>query len=149
MRKNNYHKDMRASYLTNMKKILLAEDNEYCGFLLKHFLTKKGFKVIHLEDGASAIFAAKEEEPDLIILNILMPAYSGIDLVRIMRKEEAFRDTPIFLLSFLPKESSITPGVEKLIDSYIMKPFDPDDVLAQIEKALAKKETGDTGAPEM
>jgi DNA-binding response OmpR family regulator len=132
-----------------MKKILLAEDNEYCGSLLTHFLGKKGFEVIHRNDGASAIFAAKEEQPDLILLNVLMPGYSGIDLVRIMRKEEAFRDVPIFLLSFLSKESSITPDVERLIDSYIMKPFDPYEVLDQIEEALKKRGTGDSSAPEM
>lgn len=122
-----------------MKKILLAEDDEYCGSLLKHFLEKEGFQVIHLADGASAIFAAKEENPDLIILDILMPAYSGIDLVKIMREEEAFDDTPIFLLSSLSKESSITPDIERLVDSYIAKPFDPQDVLARIKEALEKK----------
>ena len=123
-----------------MKKILLAEDDEYSGSLLKHFLKGKGYEVIHLKDGASAIFTAKEEEPDLIILDILMPAYSGIDLVRMMRKEEAFEDTPIFLMSSLSKESAITPDVEILIDSYINKPFDPQDVLAQIEDVLRQRE---------
>lgn len=123
-----------------MKKILIAEDDEYCGSLLKHFLEKEGFQVIHLRDGASAIFTAKEENPDLIILDILMPAYSGIDLVKIMREEEAFEDTPIFLLSSLSKESTVTPDIERLIYGYIPKPFDPQEVLKKIKEALAKKD---------
>ena len=130
-----------------MKKILIADDDQHCGSLLKHFLKQRGFEVIHLEDGASAIFAAKEQEPDLIILDIMMPAYSGIDLVKMMRKEEAFKNTPIFLLSSLSQESTLTPDVEMLIDSYIDKPFDPQDVIAQIDEALAKKEPRDRGNP--
>ena len=132
-----------------MKKILVADDDEHCGALLKHFLKQKGFEVLHLEDGASAIFAAKEQEPDLIILDIMMPAYSGIDLVKMMRKEEAFKNTPIFLISSLSKESTLTPDIEMLIDSYISKPFDPQDVIAQIDQALAQKEMRDNRDPEI
>lgn len=131
-----------------MKKILVADDDEHCGALLKHFLKQRGFEVLHLRDGASAIFAAKEHKPDLIILDIMMPAYSGIDLVKMMRREEAFRNTPIFLLSSLSKESTLTPDIEMLIDAYISKPFDPREVIAQIEQALEEKETRDKRNPE-
>ncbi len=127
-----------------MKKILIADDDEYCASLLKYFLKEKGYEVIHVEDGSNAIFTAKEENPDLIILDIMMPAYTGVDVVKIMRQEETLKQTPIFLLSSLSKGSTVTAEVEVLIDSYITKPFDPNEVLSQIEttlegKALEKK----------
>lgn len=124
-----------------MKKILLAEDDEYCSSLLKYFLKEKGYEVIHVEDGSNAIFTAKEENPDLIILDIMMPAYTGVDVVKIMRQEETLKETPIILLSSLSKGSTVTAEVEVLIDSYITKPFDPADVLSQIETVLGNSES--------
>jgi DNA-binding response OmpR family regulator len=122
-----------------MHKILLADDDEYCASLLKHFLTAKGYDVTHVKDGGEAITAATQEEPDLIILDIMMPAYTGIEVAKILRGQESLKKVPIILLSSLSEESSISEAARDFVDCYLTKPFDPQEVLAQIEMRLEQK----------
>jgi len=121
-----------------MEKILLADDDQYCASLLKHFLAEKGYDVTHVEDGAEAITAAIEGNPDLIILDVMMPAYSGVEVAKILRREESLKKVPIILLTSLSKRSSISKGMMDYVDCYITKPFDPREVLDQIKNRLRK-----------
>lgn len=102
------------------KTILVVDDNERLRTLVKSYLTQEGYRVVTAANGRDALFVAREEKPDLIILDIMMPEMDGYEFMRMHRHE---RPTPIIMLTAKIEETDTLLGLELGADDYIAKPF--------------------------
>ena len=129
-------------------KILIAEDNAISQELLRKILVTKGHEVIVAGDGRVAWdLLCQGLNPDLAILDIMMPAMSGLEVLQRIRKDPRFRRLKAILCSALRDRETIAQGASLGIEYYILKPFKPDLVLQQVEKALQSPppDLGDPG----
>ncbi len=117
------------------KTILIVDDNRDVQRLVTEYLTENDFRVVTANNGREALFVARQEKPDLILLDIMMPELDGYDFVRIYRKE---RDTPIILLTAKVEESDKVIGLELGADDYVTKPFGMAELVARIRAVLRR-----------
>lgn len=117
------------------KTILVVDDEERLVSLLKAYLTQEGFRVITADNGRAALFQVRQEEPDLIVLDIMMPEMDGYEFMRLNSRE---RDTPTILLTAKIDESDKVLGLELGADDYVTKPFSPRELTARIRAVLRR-----------
>ena len=118
-----------------MKKILVVDDKSAVRTLVREYLSEQGFLIATAENGQMALYAARQEKPDLILLDIMMPEMDGIEFIRTYRKEA---DTPIILLTARLEESDKVVGLELGADDYITKPFGMRELVARIHTVLRR-----------
>lgn len=118
-----------------MKKILVVEDDETLRKTLVYNLEKEGYKVRQTGDGADALTIAREQMPDLIILDVMLPSLDGLSVCRILRKES---DVPIVMLTARDSEVDRIVGLEIGADDYIVKPFSLGELLARVRAVLRR-----------
>lgn len=117
------------------KTVMVVDDEERLVNLLEAYLSQEGFRVIKAYNGREAIFLARQEKPDLIVLDIMMPEMDGFDFMRIHRKE---RNTPIIMLTARDNGDEKVIGLELGADDYLTKPFRPRELLARIRAVLRR-----------
>lgn len=117
------------------KTILVVDDEERLVSLVRAYLTQEGFRVVTANDGREAIFMARQEKPDLIILDIMMPEIDGYEFMRVHRKE---RETPIIMLTARIEEDDRILGLELGADDYVTKPFSPRELMARVRAVLRR-----------
>jgi len=117
------------------KTILVVDDEERLVSLLQAYLTQEGFRVVTANDGRAALEQARQEQPDLIILDIMMPEMDGYEFMRLHGRE---RDTPIILLTAKLEESDKVLGLELGADDYVTKPFSPRELTARVRAVLRR-----------
>ena len=118
--------------------ILIADDEPNQLELLAFNLTQEGFIVYRAHDGKDALEKIEEINPDLAILDWMMPVYSGIDLCRKLRERPETRGLPVIMLSARGEESDRTLGLDTGADDYLTKPFSPKELVARV-KALLRR----------
>ena len=118
--------------------ILIADDEPNQLELLAFNLTQEGFIVHRAHDGQDALEKIEEINPDLAILDWMMPVYSGIDLCRKLRERPETRGLPVIMLSARGEESDRTLGLDTGADDYLTKPFSPKELVARV-KALLRR----------
>ena len=119
------------------KTILVVDDKASLRTMVKAYLTEQGFRVVTAADGQEALFVARAEKPDLILLDIMMPKIDGYEFIRIFGKEQ---ETPIILLTAKLEETDKVLGLELGADDYITKPFGMRELLARIRAVLRRSE---------
>jgi DNA-binding response OmpR family regulator len=121
----------------NKVKILLIEDDT---FLVEMYTTKfelEGFGVISAEDGVKGLEMVKKEEPDIILLDILMPKMDGFAVLDALKKDKATANIPVVLLTNLGQKEDVKKGFEKGAVGYLIKAhFMPSEVVEKIKKIL-------------
>jgi DNA-binding response OmpR family regulator len=117
------------------KTILIVDDEKRILSLLKAYLEQQGFRVVTAVDGQEAIYAARHEKPDLIILDIMMPEMDGYEFMRQHRKE---RETPIILLTAKVDEDDKVISLELGADDYVTKPFSPRELTSRVRAVLRR-----------
>jgi two-component system alkaline phosphatase synthesis response regulator PhoP len=117
------------------KTILVVDDKASVRTLIRDYLTEEGFRVVVADNGRTALFVARQEKPDLILLDILMPEVGGYEFLRAYRKE---RNTPIILVTAKVEESDKVLGLELGADDYITKPFGMREMVARIRAVLRR-----------
>ncbi|MCX6068694.1 MAG: response regulator transcription factor [Chloroflexi bacterium] len=117
------------------KTILVADDKANIRNLVREYLEAEGFRVVIASNGREALFAARQEKPDLILLDIMMPEMTGYDFIRAYRKE---RETPIILLTARLEETDKVLGLELGADDYVTKPFGMKELVARIHAVLRR-----------
>jgi DNA-binding response OmpR family regulator len=117
------------------KTILVVDDKANVRTLVREYLTEQGFRVVTAENGQTALYAARQEKPDLILLDIMMPEMDGFEFIRAYRKES---DQPIILLTAKLEESDKVIGLELGADDYITKPFGMRELVARIHSVLRR-----------
>ncbi len=120
------------------KKILIADDEPDILEILDYNLRKEGYEVVRAANGDEALEQAKAQKPDLIVLDIMMPKRTGLEVCEILRNQEAFRDTLIIMLTALSDETSHIKGLESGADDYVNKPISP-KVLTSRVNALFRR----------
>lgn len=120
-----------------MKKILIVEDDQSIGELEKDYLEISGFSVKICHDGVSGLNCIKEEEFDLLILDIMLP---GIDGFEILKRVRDTKDIPILLVSAKKEEIDKIRGLGLGADDYITKPFSPGELVARVNAHISKYE---------
>jgi len=118
-----------------MKTILVADDKANIRNLVRDYLEAEGFRVVIASNGREALYAARQEKPDLILLDIMMPEMSGYDFIKTYRKE---RETPIILLTAKLDETDKVLGLELGADDYVTKPFSFLELMARVEAVLRR-----------
>ncbi len=123
--------------------ILIAEDDGDIRGLLKLYLEGEGFRVLEADNGADALTMAREQTPDMAILDIMMPRMNGFELTRALRK---YSDVPILILSAKSQDNDKILGLNLGADDYIAKPFNPVEIVARVKAQLrrAARAGGDT-----
>lgn len=128
-------------------KILVAEDNAISQELLRKILVNKGYEVVVAGDGKVAWdLMCQGLNPDLCILDIMMPVMSGLEVLQRIRRDVRFKKTKTILCSALRDRETIAQGATLGIEYYILKPFKPDLVIQQVQKALSNKAAEDSTA---
>ncbi|MEM7335202.1 MAG: response regulator transcription factor [Chloroflexota bacterium] len=117
------------------KTILVIDDEERIVSLVKAYLEQNSFRVVTAKNGRDALFIARQEKPDLIVLDVMMPEMDGYEFMRIFQKES---DTPIILLTAKIEEDDKIIGLELGADDYITKPFSPRELMARIRARLRR-----------
>jgi two-component system, OmpR family, alkaline phosphatase synthesis response regulator PhoP len=119
------------------RTILIADDKANIRNLVRDYLESEGFRVVIAVDGREALYTARAEKPDLILLDIMMPEMSGYDFLRTYRKE---RETPVILITAKLDETDKVLGLELGADDYVTKPFGMKELVARINAVLRRAE---------
>ncbi len=117
------------------KKILVVDDNPDICTMLKEYLTGEGFDVSTAPNGQKALYSAREEKPDCIVLDMMMPEMGGQEFIRIYTAES---DTPILVLTAKVGETDKVLGLELGADDYVTKPFSMRELTARINALLRR-----------
>jgi len=121
------------------RKILVVDDNPDIRAMLKTYLTSENFQVLTAENGQKALFVAREEKPDCIVLDMMMPEMGGTDFIRIYTSES---DIPILVLTAKVEETDKVLGLELGADDYMTKPFSLRELTARINALLRRAKKG-------
>jgi two-component system alkaline phosphatase synthesis response regulator PhoP len=124
-----------------MKRILIVEDDRDIVELVRYNLEQEGFQVSAVGDGSSGLAQIRKSPPDLLILDLMLPKFSGLEVCKAVRREPALNRLPILMLTARGEESDRVVGLELGADDYVTKPFSPRELMARI-KALLRR-TGD------
>lgn len=116
--------------------ILIVEDDPATVELLSYHLRKEGFGVFDTDDGEHGLILARDEKPDLMILDWMIPGMSGIELCRAVRGERAIAGLPIVMLTGRSSEADRVRGLENGADDYVTKPFSPRELIARVNAVL-------------
>ena len=116
-----------------MKKILLIEDDTDLFALLKYNLEKEGFTLTGLQTGRGALELCRQALPDLILLDIMLPDYDGLEICKAVRKDPDLAGTPIIFLSARASETDRIVGLELGANDYVVKPFFVRELIARIK----------------
>ncbi|TBR41557.1 response regulator [Marinomonas agarivorans] len=128
----------------NTSKILLVEDNQELAELVYDYLDKKGFNVTVINDGAEAVDAIRQQQPDLVILDIMLPGMSGLEICRTARVDY---NGAILMLTALDEDMDQIVGLEMGADDYIIKPVHPRLLLTRIQNLLRRMGAGSASLP--
>jgi DNA-binding response OmpR family regulator len=127
------------------RTILVADDNEKIVEVLSAYLKHEGFDVLTAADGEQALALAEANQPDLALLDIMMPGIDGIELTKRLQRE---RDLPVILVTARVDEIDRLIGLEIGADDYISKPFSPREVVARVKAVLRRVDRGGLAAHE-
>ena len=115
------------------KKILVVEDSQDIRSILSMRLTINGYTVITAQDGQEGLDKARDERPDLLILDLMLPKIDGYEVCRMLKFEEKYKNIPIIILSALDQQEDREKATKSGSDAYFIKPFDLDLLLTKIE----------------
>ena len=118
------------------KKILIVEDEKNIVDILSFNLTREGYTALEAYDGEAGLQLALEQDPDLILLDLMLPRKNGFDVCRAIR--DAGRTTPIIMLTAREEETDKVLGLELGADDYITKPFSMEELVMRIEAILRR-----------
>jgi DNA-binding response OmpR family regulator len=122
----------------NPRKILVVDDEVDLVKTIRLSLETEGFMVMASYDGEDALNQARKENPDLIILDIMLPKFDGYKVCRLLKFDKRHKHIPILMLTAKTQEKDKTLGMETGADEYITKPFDIDELLAKVKSYLNK-----------
>jgi two-component system alkaline phosphatase synthesis response regulator PhoP len=123
------------------KKILIAEDDHDLVKLLKYNLEKEGFKTAHTSDGSLVLAEIRRDEPDLVILDLMMPGMDGLEICRQIRRHEKYATLSVLMLTARSEEADRVVGLEIGADDYVTKPFSMRELIARVRAVLRRHES--------
>jgi DNA-binding response OmpR family regulator len=125
------------------QSILVVDDEARIVQLVRDYLERAGFHVLTARDGETALTLARVEQPDLIVLDLMLPGVDGLDVCRRLRQESS---VPIIMLTARVEEADRIVGLELGADDYVAKPFSPGELIARV-RATLRRASGEVGPP--
>lgn len=122
--------------------VLVVEDEAALALALKYNLEKEGYRVTVAEDGEEALIAAEEGQPDLVLLDWMLPKVAGIEVCRRLRARAEHRNVPIVMLTARGEEAERIRGLDMGADDYVVKPFAMQELLARIRAVMRRIRPG-------
>ncbi len=122
------------------KRILVVDDEKQIVDIVRAYLSREGYQIITAYDGPSALEMARREQPDLVVLDLMLPGLSGWDVCRKLREDSA---VPIIMLTAREEIADRIVGLELGADDYVSKPFDPRELVARVRAVLRRGEPPD------
>ena len=118
--------------------ILIVEDETALVTLLRYNLEREGFRVAEARDGEEALLIAREQRPDLVLLDWMLPLVSGIEVCRQLRRMPETKGVPIIMLTARGEEGDKLRGLDSGADDYVTKPFSPSELIARIRAVMRR-----------
>jgi two-component system phosphate regulon response regulator PhoB len=125
--------------------ILVVEDEAALVTLLRYNLDREGFRVAEARDGEEALLMAREQKPDLVLLDWMLPLLSGLEVCRQLRRSPETRNVPIIMLTARGEEGDKLRGLDSGADDYVTRPFSPSELIARIRAALRRSRPATNG----
>jgi len=119
------------------KRVLVVDDHPPTVRLIQNALEQEGFSVISAANGAECLIAVHRDQPDLVILDVIMPVMDGFQTLRVLREDDHTRSLPVIILSIRDSDQDVLKGWRIGADFYLTKPFKLDDLLAAVRRVLA------------
>ncbi|MEN9686411.1 MAG: hypothetical protein RLZZ28_2197 [Bacteroidota bacterium] len=126
------------------RKILIADDEPDILEIVSYNLSREGYEIYTAKDGDEAINRARQLHPDLIILDVMMPKKTGVEVCRILRTQPVFQDTLIIFLTALSDENSQIKGLESGADDYVNKPISPKVLVSRVNALFRRTQNKET-----
>ncbi|NIJ10851.1 DNA-binding response OmpR family regulator [Saccharomonospora amisosensis] len=121
-----------------MTTILVVDDDADIRDLVAFKLEMSGYDVNTVGDGPAALSAIADNQPDLVVLDVMMPGMSGYDVCRQLREEPATRHLPIIMLTARAQDRDVDTGFSSGADDYVVKPFNPQELLRRVSALLGR-----------
>lgn len=118
------------------KRILVIDDEPNLLEVIRIRLEANDYEVLTAQDPLAGLEIAKEERPDLIIMDVIMPKVNGLRLLRILKREDETKDIPVIILSVKWHDNNHKAGMDAGADYYLTKPYDPKELLDTVKKAI-------------
>lgn len=118
--------------------VLVADDEEDIRALVAFRLKRAGYEVITAADGDEALLLATTRLPDLIVLDMMMPKATGLEVTRSLRAQSTTREIPVILLTARAQEADVARGFKAGVDDYVKKPFSPQDLQTRVQALLER-----------
>lgn len=129
-----------------MKRVLIIEDDRDIVELVRYNLENEGYQVTAATDGSTGLAQVKKSPPDLLVLDLMLPRLSGLEICKEIRRDAALNRLPILMLSARGEEADRVVGLELGADDYVTKPFSPRELVARVKALLRRAEPA--GEPE-
>jgi two-component system phosphate regulon response regulator PhoB len=120
------------------EKIFVVDDEEDILDLVEYYLAKEGFQISRFVSGEDVLQALRQQIPDLILLDLMLPGVDGLDVCRIIKRDTSLSDVPIIMITAKGEEADIVSGLELGADDYIVKPFSGRVLIARIKAVLRR-----------
>lgn len=124
-----------------MSTILVVEDQEEIAALLRFKLKNSGYEVVLAENGKLGLETARNNPPDLIILDVMMPVMNGLETLKELKGDPILKSVPVIMMTAQSTEPEIVRGLELGADDYITKPFRPQEFVARVKAVLSRYKT--------
>lgn len=120
------------------KRILVVDDTEDVVRVVKMYLEHHGYEVITAGDGRKGLEKARDEKPDLVVLDLMLPKMDGYKVCGLLKRDTRYAKTPVILFTARTQEKDVRLGQEVGADAYITKPFEPEVLLSKITELLGQ-----------
>lgn len=126
-------------HATMAHKILIVDDEPNILISLEYLMQREGFEVTVARDGLQAITAIEDTPPDLVLLDVMMPGKTGLEVCQHIRAQDRLRDVRIIMLTAKGRETDVAKGLALGANAYVTKPFSTRDLVAQVRELLQSK----------
>lgn len=116
------------------KKILAVDDEKHIVRLVQVNLERAGYTVVTAFDGKEALQKVAEENPDLVVLDVMMPYMDGFEVLQNLRRNPSTRDIPVIMLTAKAQDADVFKGWQSGVDCYLTKPFNPMELLSFVKR---------------
>ncbi len=127
------------------KKILAVDDERHIVRLVQVNLERAGYQVVTAFDGKEALQKVEAEQPDLVVLDVMMPYMDGFEVLQTLRKNQSTRDLPVIMLTAKAQDADVFRGWQSGVDCYLTKPFNPMELIAFVKRIFSSMDDPDGG----
>lgn len=132
----------------NPQTVLIVDDEEDILELLEYNLAKEGYRVLRVASGEAALEATRKGRPDLVILDLMLPGLSGLEVCKGLKRDSRTAGIPIVMLTAKGEEADVVLGLELGADDYVVKPFSPRVLVARVRAVLRRSQEAETASDE-